>query len=99
MFKLNKYKLRLIFFNMSFFNDFIDSISIDDIENRICCNLVFDCGVKVSANFKIENLQENEIILKCKKNRIRIIGRNLKIVTLAKGELEVAGNIDGVVRI
>lgn len=84
---------------MSFFYDFINSLSIDDLGNKVCSSLVFDCGVRISANFKIETLQEDEIVLKCKKNRIKVIGKNLKVVSLAKGEIEIAGNVDGVVKI
>ena len=62
---------------MSFFNDFVESVSIDDIGNKICCNFVFGCGLRILANFKIENLQEDEIVLKCKKERIKIFGTGL----------------------
>ncbi len=84
---------------MSFFNDFVKSLSIDDVKNQICCDLILGVALKVSANFKIEDLSENEIILNCKKKRIKITGSELEIVSLAKGELEIVGNIDGVVKI
>lgn len=84
---------------MSFFYDFLESFSIDDIGDKICCDLIFGQALKLLANFKIEEIGENEIILKCKKIRIKISGANLKIVTLAKGELEVTGIIDGVVKL
>ena len=84
---------------MSFFYDFVDALSIEDLTGEVCCNLVFGRAVKILANFKIEDLNECEIVLKCKKFKIKIIGENLKISTIAKGEIEVAGNVVGVVKI
>ena len=56
-------------------------------------------GVKISANFKVESLEENEIILKCKKERIKVFGKNLKVLTLSKGEIEISGKVDGVLKL
>ena len=84
---------------MSFFYDFLDLMSIDDLTDKICCNIVFDEGIKIVANFKIEELTENEIVLKIKKTRIKILGRELTVLTYAKGEIEIKGKIDGVVKI
>ena len=84
---------------MSFFNDFLESFSIEDFGDKIYCDFIFGEAVKVLANFKVENLSENEIILKCRKTRIKIFGKELKIMSLAKGELEVSVNFDGVVKI
>ena len=84
---------------MSFFYDFLESFSIDDIGDKICCDLIFGQALKILGNFKIDDLGENEIVLKVKKTKIKIFGSNLKIVTFAKGEVEIAGNIDGVVKL
>ena len=84
---------------MSFFNDFLDSISIDDVAGKISIWLVIGAGVQIVANFKIELMQDEEIVLKCKKERIRVIGKELTIVAVAKGEIEIAGNVSGVVRV
>ena len=84
---------------MSFFNDFIKSIEIDDMGNKIYCSIVFDCGIKITANFKIETLQENEIVLKCKKTRIKVLGENLSIASFSKGEIEISGNVNGVIKL
>ena len=56
-------------------------------------------NLEILGNFKIDDLGENEIVLKVKKTKIKIFGSNLKIVTFAKGEVEIAGNIDGVVKL
>ncbi len=83
---------------MSFFNDFINAISIDDLTDKVACSLIFDYGIKINADFKIEDLQENEIILKYKKRKIKIMGKGLRIISLSKGELEIQGKVEGVVK-
>lgn len=84
---------------MSFFCDFFKMLSIDDLTDKICCDIILGYGVRFLANFKIENLSEDEIILKCKKTRIKIIGNDLKILSFSKGEIEISGKVDGVVKI
>ena len=84
---------------MSFFCDFFKMLSIDDLTDKVCCDIVLGFGVRILANFKIETLTEDEIVLKCRKNRIKIIGSELKILSLSKGEIEISGKVDGVVKI
>ena len=67
---------------MSFFYNFLESIEIDDFKNKIICSLIFGSAIKIMANIKIENLQEDEIVLVCNKTRIKILGEELKIFTL-----------------
>ena len=84
---------------MSFFNDFLQSVSVDDVKNKICCDLIFGKSLRVLGDFKINALYEDEILLGFGKVQVKILGNELKIVTLSKGELEVAGNVNGVVRL
>ena len=84
---------------MSFFSDFLESVAIDDVSDKMVCNIVFGSAIKVNCNFKLEQMNEDEIVLKCKKDRFKIIGTGLKIITIAKGEIEVIGNICGVQKI
>lgn len=84
---------------MSFFNDFLDTITLDDQVNKVSCNIVFGRDVKIIANFKIEKMSENEIILKCKKDVVKIIGTGLTAVMIAKGEMEIEGNVTGVMQL
>ena len=74
-------------------------LSIDDLTDKGCCDIVLGFGVRILANFKIETLTEDEVVLKCRKNRIKIIGSELKILSLSKGEIEISGKVDGVVKI
>ena len=96
---LNKIYKKLIFFNMSFFCDFLKLLSIDDLTDKVCCDVVLGFGVKIMANFKIETIEKDEIILKCKKEKIKVLGKDLKILSLSKGEIEISGKVDGVLKI
>ena len=84
---------------MSFFNVFLDSVSIDDVKNKICINLILGEAVRVLAEHKIELMSDEEIVLKCGKIRIKIFGSGLEIVTLAKGEVEITGNVCGACKV
>lgn len=84
---------------MSFFNEFFESISLDSDDNKIYCNLVLGVGVRVFGKLKIDTMQETEIVLKNKKERIRIYGKNLNIASMSKGEVEIEGIIQGVARL
>ena len=66
-------------------------------KNKIYCDLILGSAIKVLADFKIDDLSENEVVLRCKKYKLKIYGSCLKIVTLAKGEIEIVGNVDGVI--
>lgn len=84
---------------MSFFNDFLNSVSVDDVKNKICCDLIFGVSIRILGAFKIDTLSEDEILLSFGKSQIKIIGQELKIASLAKGELEILGNVNGVVKL
>lgn len=84
---------------MSFFNEFFESISLDSDDDKIFCNLVLGVGVRIFGKLKIDTMQETEIILKSKKERIRIYGENLNIASMSKGEIEIEGIIQGVARL
>ena len=84
---------------MSFFYDFLDSIGVEDLKNKISCTLIIGSAVKIISDIKIENLQDDEIVLECKKTKLKILGEGLKILNLSKGEIEITGNVYGVVKI
>lgn len=85
---------------MSFFNEFIDSFSFEDIsENKISVCVVFGLGVKIVGNLKIDEMNEDKIVLARKKDKIAVVGTGLEITTLAKGEIEINGNVIGVSKI
>lgn len=84
---------------MSFFNEFFETISLDFDTEKIFCNVVFGVGVRLIGKLKIESMQDTEIILRNKRERIRIYGMQLNISSMSKGEFEIEGNIQGVARL
>ena len=84
---------------MSFFHKFFENVLIEDEEKKIFCSLIFGEKIKIVANAKIDAMNEDEIVLKIKKDKIKIIGSNLIISSMAKGEFEIEGNVFGVVKL
>lgn len=78
---------------MSFFYDYLEYFNIKELGEKIYISFVFDVGVMVVGNLKIKHLSDTEITLANKKNSIIIIGENLVIKTLAKGEIVIEGKI------
>jgi len=81
---------------MSFFNDFLDYFSIDDMTNKTCITTILGVGVVIVGKIKIENLSEERIELFSGKDKIVINGIDLKIKSVSKGELIVSGNVKNV---
>lgn len=88
----------LIFINMSFFSEILDGVNINNVKNEVNCELIFGVKIKITGNLKIDNMDNKEIILKNKKTIIKILGENLSIYSLAKGEVEIEGNVLGVIK-
>jgi hypothetical protein len=78
---------------MSFFCDFLHELSVDDVSNKIVISVIMGVGVGIVGKMKINNLAENEIIVEANKKKIDIVGENLTIKSIAKGEIFVLGNI------
>jgi hypothetical protein len=58
---------------MSFFNDFLQSVSVEDAKNKICCDLIFGVSIRILGAFKIDTLSEDEILLSFGKSHINIL--------------------------
>lgn len=84
---------------MSFFTEFFNNTVIAESKKEINCHVIFGKSVKLICNYKIDVLSRDEIILKVNKERIRIGGDNLSVVSMAKGEIDVSGNVSGVERL
>ena len=84
---------------MSFFNDFFESVKLDDIKKEVCCNITFGKRISISGNFKIDTMSESEVILKINKVYYKILGNELSIISISKGEIEVGGDILGVLKL
>lgn len=83
---------------MSFFSEILDLSIADSIKDEIAVELVMGTSVRIIGKLKIDNMTSDEIVLKNKKNKVKIFGTNLNICSMAKGEMEIEGNVSGVVR-
>ena len=84
---------------MSFFSDFFDNVMIENEKNKIYCSLVFGQKASIIGGAKIDTMNQDEIIIKIKKEKIKIIGSNLTISSMSKGEFEIEGCVDGVLKV
>ena len=84
---------------MSFFTEIFKNASIEEVSKNIICSLVVGQSVKIIANYKLDNISNDEIVLKINKERIKVFGTNLTVVSMSKGEIDVEGNVDGVLKI
>lgn len=82
---------------MSFFNDFLNKFNLSLVDDKIKVQLIFGYGVMIFGDFKIENLSEELVVLKSKKEMISIVGANMKMKEISKGEVFLIGDIKSIV--
>ena len=82
---------------MSFFNDFLNKLNLSLVDDKIKVQLIFGYGVMIFGDFKIENLSEELVVLKSKKEMISIVGANMKMKEISKGEVFMIGDIKSIV--
>ena len=78
---------------MSFFYDFLKYFDIKDLIDKITITTIVGYGAVVCGNLKIKEISEDFIYLYSKKEKVKIYGLGLKIKSIAKGEVVVAGEI------
>lgn len=78
---------------MSFFNDFLKYFDINDINSKTTITEILGHGVIIVGKIKINDIQEDSISLISGRDKIDIFGRELKIKSISKGEIVIAGNI------
>ena len=78
---------------MSFFNDFLESFKLNDTSDKIILNMVVGVGIMIVGKIKIMNLDSQSIVIKANGKNLCIMGEELKIKSVAKGEILVSGNI------
>lgn len=81
---------------MSFFYDFLKFFDINDTSLKTTITTIVGTGVMVVGNLKINDIQESSVILGSKKEKIFITGDNLKIKSISKGEIVIAGNVKNI---
>lgn len=82
---------------MSFFNDFLNKFNLSLVDDKIKIQLIFGYGVMIFGDFKIKNLSEELVVLKSKKEMISIVGANMKMKEISKGEVFLIGDIKSIV--
>lgn len=82
---------------MSFFDDFLNQFSVDDVKDEVKISCVLNLGVLILGKVIVENFDSNCVILKHRKNFIKVFGFDLKIKTLAKCEILIVGNVKSIV--
>ena len=83
---------------MSFFNDFLNDIEIEDAKNEIVVSTVLGTKLMIVGNIKILKFGDDEILISDNKHTYKILGKGLVLSEIAKGELCVKGNVFGFVR-
>lgn len=78
---------------MSFFYDFLDYFKVDDLSDKVSIMTVLGVGVMIMGKVKIDNLSEELVELKTKKEKIVIYGNDLKFKTISRGEIVLSGKI------
>ena len=78
---------------MSFFNDIFNMFEVNDQTKNLTISYVENKGAMIVGKFKILTMNEEKILLKSEKNKIGIIGENLIIKSVAKGEILIFGKI------
>ena len=78
---------------MSFFYDFLEYFSIADLNTKTTVTMIVGVGAMIMGNLRLSDIQENSITFVSNKDKIFIIGEELKIKSISKGEVVIAGNI------
>lgn len=81
---------------MSFFNDFLEYFNLESVTDKTMITFIVGVGLVVVGKIKIENLNDDQIDLKSNKNLIKIFGEDLKIKSVSKGELIIAGEVKSI---
>lgn len=78
---------------MSFFDEIFNELNIGDCNENITISLAVNYGLSVVGKFKILSFNDSQISINSKNEKVVILGEDLKIKTMAKGEILVAGKI------
>ena len=81
---------------MSFFYDFLDYFKTYDLKSETQITIVFGVGMMIVGNIKLILSDDCEMLIESGGKAIKICGDNLKIKSVAKGEMIIEGNITSV---
>lgn len=78
---------------MSFFNDFLNYFKVDDISSKVSVFAVLGVGIVIMGKFVVVSLDEETIELKSGKDLISVVGKDLKVKSISRGELILSGKL------
>ena len=78
---------------MSFFYDFLKYFDVTDLHDKISVTMLVGYGVMIVGNLKLNQITDEFISFSAKKDKLKIFGNNLKINSIAKGEVVIGGDI------
>lgn len=79
---------------MSFFNESIKTLCINNSPNLLYCQVFPDKGITIDGYKKIIELSNSKIIILSEQSKkIEILGRDLLIKEISNRELNIAGTI------
>ena len=82
---------------MSFFYDFLKYFDISDLNGKISVTLLVGFGVMIVGDLKLSEITDEFVYFSSKKEKIKIYGHDLKITSIAKGEVVISGNVKNIV--
>ena len=83
---------------MSFFDDILKNFELKNFVDEIVVTLVVGVGIMVVGNIYVSDFATDEILISFKNERYKIIGNNLKLKSMSKGEIIVVGDVLSFVR-
>ena len=81
---------------MSFFYELCKCFNIDDLSAKTTITTILGYGIMIVGKIKIKDIQEDTISLISNKEKITVLGKNLVIKSISKGELIVSGIISDI---
>lgn len=78
---------------MSFFYELCKCFNIDDLSAKTTITTILGYGIMIVGKIKIKDIQEDTISLISNKEKITVLGKDLVIKSISKGELIVSGII------
>lgn len=80
---------------MSFFSDFLNELKVVD-EKNVSISLILGVAVYIVGDFKIDDFSKEKIVIYYNKKIINILGEDLNIKSISKGEMIAVGNVKSV---
>ena len=81
---------------MSFFYELCKCFNIDDLSAKTTITTILGYGIMIVGKIKIKDIQEDTISLISNKEKITVLGKDLGIKSISKGELIVSGIISDI---